>query len=632
MKISYNWLKDYVDIQKSPAELADDLSLFGHGVESIEKIGDDYVLDLEITPNRGDCLSILGIAREIAALHNSKINTDSLIVSSIGVFDEFNLSKKINVQIVDPVICPRFTARVIDRIKIGESPKWMQEKLQSYGFRPINNIVDITNFVMIELGQPLHAFDYDKIKNGLMRIRKARKNEEVITLDGVKRILNEGAIIIEDDEKIYDLAGIMGGKNSEVDDNTKTIILQGAIFDPVLIRRTSKELHHVTDASYRYERGVDFKGTTAAVERAASLIGQTSSGCQIGQMIDIQSQKFEPLKIEFSAKQINHLLGTNFSEKEITHYLERLGFKVSSCLAEVPSWRVRDVKIWQDLAEEVARLYGYQKIKKTILSRQPPAQENKEWEREQKIKDCLTNFGFTEVESYPYLSTKDLENAELDPKNCLEIKNPLSVETQFLRPDLLPSILKQIAKNPWSPQIKIFEIGTIFRKSGEEKQIAIASTIKVKVGQIDLKEVKPQILDKFKIRKKVYLQVMDLDNFAKKVSLPNSYKIEFPNIQYRPISAFPPVVFDLAIIVDQGTTEEKVEEIIKKTSPLVYYLELFDIYVGPQIPKGKKSLAYHITLSSYDHTLTTEQIKNVRQKIISNLKEKLNASIRGATV
>jgi phenylalanyl-tRNA synthetase beta chain len=629
MRVKIDWLKQFVDFPWKGEELEEKLASLGFSVESRE--GD--VLDLEITANRGDCLSILGIAREISALYNLKDikqQAESIMLPSIRKNAE--IDKGVKVEITKPKICPRFTARVIDGIKIGKSPKWMQEKLQSYGFRPINNIVDITNFVMIELGQPLHAFDYDKIKNGLMRIRRAKSGEKLVTLDGQSRVLDENAIIIEDDEKIYDLAGIMGGKNSEVDEKTKTIILQGAIFDPILIRRTSKKLHHVTDASYRYERGVDFKGTIVAVDRAASLIEQTSPGCQIGQLIDIQSQKFEPVKIEFSAKQINQLLGTNFSEAEIVKYLERFGFKVSDNIAEVPSWRSYDVKIWQDLAEEVARLYGYQKIKKTILSKQQPGRENKEWEREQKIKDYLTNLGFTEVESYSYLSAQDLKNLGFNYNDCLKIANPLSSETQYLRPSLLPPILKQITKNPWASEIKIFEIGTIFRKSGEKKQIAITSTTKIKVGQIDLKEVKPQILNKFKIRKKLYLQVMDLEDFAKQISLPSSIKTDFPKVQYRPVSTFPPVVFDLAIIVNQEITEKEVEEIIKESSSLLHHLELFDVYTGPQLPKGKKSLAYHLTLSSYDHTLKDEEIKKVRQKIISNLKEKLDASIRGEAV
>jgi len=285
MKVSYNWLKDYVDIEKSPEQLADDLSLFGHEVESVEKFDDDYVLDLEITPNRGDCLSILGLAREIGALYNLPIKQDKTSILR-SIEESTQIDKKIEVQIEKPENCPRFTARVVDNIEIKESPKWIQEKLATYGFRPINNIVDITNYVMVAIGQPLHAFDYDKIKNGLMNVRLSKKGEEVMTLDGKNHILSDNAIIIEDEEKIYDLAGIMGGIKSEVDEKTKTIILQGAIFDPVLIRRASKHLNHTTDASYRYERGVDYEGTTGGVNTATSLILESCPEAKIGGLID----------------------------------------------------------------------------------------------------------------------------------------------------------------------------------------------------------------------------------------------------------------------------------------------------------------------------------------------------------
>lgn len=299
MKVSLNWLKDYIDIDKTPEELAEDLSLFGHEAEvdrpeRSRGISSDAIIDLEITPNRGDCLSILGIAREVSAMYNTKLKYSTSKLRSIVVT---NLDKKIEVEIEKPEICPRFTARIIDNIKIGESSKQIQERLTTYGFRPINNIVDITNYVMVATGQPLHAFDYDKIKDGVMNIRQAKKGEEVKTLDGQNRVLDDGAIVIEDDEKIYDLAGIMGGIKSEVDENTKTIILQGAIFDPILIRKTSKYLNHVTDASYRYERGVDFEGTITGVDLAAEMIKESCPEAKVGELIDQKLKSYEVMKL-----------------------------------------------------------------------------------------------------------------------------------------------------------------------------------------------------------------------------------------------------------------------------------------------------------------------------------------------
>ena len=366
MKVSVNWLKDYIDIDKTPEQLADDLSLFGHEAESIEKIGDDTVLDLEITPNRGDCLSVLGIAREIAALYNTKLR-----ITKYEVREE-KIDKKIEIKIADPPLCSRFTARIIDGVKIGDSPKWMQEMLASYGFRPVNNIVDVTNYVMVATGQPLHAFDYDKIQDGFINIRSAKKGDEVITLDGKNRVLNEGAIIIEDSEKIYDLAGIMGGIKSEVDEKTKTIILQGAIFDPILIRKTSKYLNYTTDASYRYERGVDYEGTITGVDMATSLIQEISKEAKVSKLIDIRSQKPEEIAIKLDLAMANKLLGTNISKNEADKYLTRLGFNIDNDTVQVPSYRAFDVKIWHDLAEEIACVYGYNNIKKSQIASKMP--------------------------------------------------------------------------------------------------------------------------------------------------------------------------------------------------------------------------------------------------------------------
>ena len=641
MRLPIDWLKDFVKIKKSPDKLAEDLTLFGHEVGLVEKFDDDFVLDIEITPNRGDCLSILGIARELSSLYNLKItpknHAESSMLPSIRKNVEI-LDKGIKIEITEPRICPRFTARIIDGVKIGPSPKWMKRRLIAYGLRPINNVVDITNYVMIERGQPLHAFDYQKIAGRKMIVRRGKKGESVVTLDGIRRDLDEEAIVIQDTQKLIDLAGIMGGQNSEISEKTETIVLQAAIFDPILIRRTSKKLNLSTEASYRYERGVDFQGTISALNYATSLVLLIASG-RASKIVDIQNIKWQPIKIKWQPeKDVERILGIKIKRSEILRHLEKLGIKClwcsrdgQTCQVEIPSFR-QDLKIPEDLIEEVARLYGYWRLPKTILFKQKKVKENKEWIIEQKIKDFLVDLGFVEVESYPYLSVSDLENVGLNPGNCLEIANPISPETQFLRPSLFPSILRQIAKNPWAPEIKIFEIGKVFEKNTEKKQIVIASTIPLEKISLKLEEVAPEILKKFKIRKKIYLHLSDFKDFVAKVSLPTFYNTDFPKVRYRPISSFPPAVFDLAIVVNEEIDEKEVEEVIKKSSSLVFDLELFDIYTGPPLAKRKKSLAYHLTLSSYNHTLKDEEIKKVRQSVISNLKKKLGASIRGESV
>lgn len=637
MKVSSNWLKDYVDIEKSPEQLAYDLSLFGHEVESVEKVGEDYVLDLEITPNRGDCLSILGIAREIAALYNSKVKMQKTKI------EEGKLDKNIEVKIADPLLCPRFTARIIDNIKIGESPKWMEERLATYGFRPVNNIVDITNYVMVATGQPLHAFDYDKIQDGLMNIRQAKAGEEVITLDGKSRAVNDGAIIIEDSEKIYDLAGIMGGIKSEVDEKTKTIILQGAVFDPVTIRKTSKFLNHTTDASYRYERGVDYEGTVTGVDLAAVLIKDVNPEAKIGELIDKETKRLEDRKIELNIDSVNKLLGTDIIQDQAQGYLARLNFKVavsSELLAvSVPSHRQYDVKIWQDVAEEIARIYGYNIIAKSPITKTSSLKENPEFNKREYIKDLLKELGFTEIYSYSFAEKDKIELVGDKIEDCIEIANPLSPETKYLRPSILPSLLSAIAKNPWAPEVNIFEIEKVFSKKftpNEERwQLGIATTGKsdnflkdavVKLNiEGSIEQVDQKILASYKIRKPVQYELVDIDTIEIE---PKQYSQEIGKEKYRQISRFAPTVRDLAFIVDSNVDSNEVVKTIKESDDHVLIAELFDEFTSEKFGQNRKNNAFHIWLQNINQPLSDKEIEEVVEKIINIISTKFDGKLR----
>lgn len=628
MKISYNWLKDYVDISKSPAELADDLSLFGHEAENIEKMGDDSVLDLEITPNRGDCLSVLGIAREIAALYKLKVKSEKL---QVEVKSE-KLDKNITIKIENTEICPRFTARIIDNVKIGESSKQIQDRLATYGFRPINNIVDITNYVMVATGQPLHAFDYDKIKDGLMRLRQAEKGEEVMTLDGQNRVLDEEAIIIEDNEKIYDLAGIMGGLKSEVDENTRTIVLQGAIFDPVLIRKTSKHLNHTTDASYRYERGVDFDGTTAGVDLATKLILDSCPEAKAGELIDKKLKSDEAIKIEFEIAKINKLLGTDISQVEANEYLERLGFRVSDNIVAVPSYRAYDVNIWQDLAEEIGRMYGYNNIKKIQNPKSEIRNENKEFQKREYIKDYLTDFGFTEIYSYSFVERDKIEALGDKITNCVEVANPLSPETQFLRPSILPPLLAAIAKNPWSPEVNIFEIEKVFTSNTERWQLGIATTdkdetnLKMRLEFLGIKKeiqkVPQNILDLYKIRRPIKYALVDVEEIKIK---PQKYNLKISQNKYQPISQFAPTVRDLSFVVSENIVADKIADTIRSQDKKILLVELFDEFL---FENGTKNIAFHIWLEDLERPIQERQVGEISQKVIKMVANKFAGQLR----
>lgn len=638
MKISYNWLKDYVDIDKTPEQLADDLSLFGQEVDAVypersQRIGeeDDYILDFEITPNRGDCLSILGMAREIAALYNLKLKTQNEKLQ----LKSQKLNKKIDVKIAAPIACPRFTARIIDNIKITESSKWMQEKLATYGFRPINNIVDVTNYVMVATGQPLHAFDYDKIKDGVMNVRLSKKGEEMMTLDGKNHLLPDSAIIIEDEEKIYDLAGIMGGIKSEVDKKTQTIVLQGAIFNPILIRRASKYLNHQTDASYRYERGVDYEGTIFGVDMAANLIKETCPDAKIDELIDKETKGQEEKKIEIDIDKVNKLIGINIDNKQAKEYLERLGFMMDNNKVIVPSYRAYDVKIWQDIAEEIARLYGYNKINKIQILKSK-SEINKERQKREIIKDICKEVGFTEVYSYSFADKDKIELLGFDIADCVETSNPIAPELKYLRPSLLPSLLSQIAKNPWDPQVRIFEIEKVFNRNGEQWQLGIAVTGKQddyiekiieilhnRTVKLERYNVTQKILDVYKIRRPVKYIIIDIDEIKNNLKEEISYEIS--ENKYKSISRFPPTIRDLSFIVSEDIQEDEVSEFIKKINPKILIVELFDVY---HMDDNKKSLAVHIWLQDIDKPLSDETANKIVEELINKLESKYQAKIR----
>jgi len=630
MKISYNWLKEYIDFDKSPEELANDLSLFGHEVENIEKIGDDYILDFEITPNRGDCLSILGMAREIAALYNLELKT------KIYELKETRLNKNIDVKIENPQICPRFTARIIDNVEIKDSPAYVKEKLASYGFRSLNNIVDITNYAMIETGQPLHAFDFDKIKDGLMGIRKSKNGEEVMTLDGVNRVLPEGAIIIEDSEKIYDLAGIMGGIKSEIDEKTKTIILQGAIFDPVLIRRTSKKLKHTTDASYRYERGVDNEGTINGVDAATALIQENCPEAKAGELIDIKSKEIVLNKIELDINKINHLIGIDINETEAQEYLERLSFKIDNNITTVPSFRNYDVKIWQDLAEEIARVYGYNQIEKlNIKNPEKKTPANSDWQKREAIKDILVGLGFVEIYSYSFAEKQKVDLLKLDAKGCIEISNPLSPETQFLRPSILPSLLAQAAKNPWSPDVPLFEIEKVFENDQEKWQLGLItlgksdkmlpSALQGLNLQVEPRNIEQSILDAYKIRRAAKVVVVDINNIEIE---PSEINYNISEKKYKKISRFAPSVRDISILVDESIHSESVKQEIYKIDDKIFLVELFDEFISPKLGVGKKNIAYHVWLQDEKGPVEEIITNEIFEKIVQTLEIKFKAVLR----
>lgn len=642
MKVSYNWLKDFVKTEKKPSDLADLLTLSGAEVEKIKKYGDDYIFDLEITPNRGDELSVLGIAREAAALTKKK-----LTLPITQIVDKDN-DHPLTIEIMDELACPRFTCRIISGITIKPSPEWILKRLRSYGFRAINNVVDITNLIMIELGQPLHAFDYNKIAGHKMLIRRAKDGERVKTLDGFERIVSNNAIIIEDAKNIIDLAGIMGGALSEVDKKTKTIILESAIFNPVLIRKTSKEQALVTDASYRFERGIDSNGQILALNRAAELILKHSGG-ESASVIDIRKIKLEDKQIELDLKKASSLLGINITLSDAKDCLENLGFKIienqlKSLKVSVPTWR-NDVSIWQDLAEEIARLKGYNKLKIEPLNRVKPKNTNSSFKQKEILKDRLNDLGLSEIFSYDFLSSRDLEILKKTDESLYQIENPVAPENRYLRDSLFPSLLKAVAKNPTFSKINIFEVGEVFNlKDGERTYLGIGlagdkieriTEIIDKINQTTLSDLKWQTrilneeeLRRYKIKKKnAAIAEADLSQFLTDKPLKGEYEI-VSGVQYRDISKFPSVSRDFAFIVEIEVGAADLAESIKKLSPLIVRAELFDEFESAKFGKNKKSLAYHLEFQASDKTLNNKEADELSQKLIYLVKNKFQGQLR----
>ncbi len=611
------------------------------GKSLAEYINSDTVIDLDITANRGDCLSHIGVAREIAAFENISVRKEPVTLSKTV---SNHSSTMISVEIDAPDLCPTYMTRVIGGVKIGPSPKWLQDRLLACGAKPINNVVDVTNYIMLDLGQPMHAFDLNKIAESKIIVRVAKNKESILTLDGVERKLSAETLVIADKKNPIAVAGIMGGKNSEVDDDTETIVLEAAEFDSKSIRKSAKSLNLSTEASYRFERGIDSGAIEYAINKAANLIVETAGG-KIFQGIVQAGEKVKRVEIPFDYKKITQLLGYEISETEIDHILRHLGFTITGKVATAPSWR-HDISIWQDLAEEVGRVIGYDKISAVTLPKVASAPKTDYYFTES-IKDKLINFGFTEVINYPFLSEADVAVAQLKIVNLLEVANPMQAENKYLRPSLVTGLLKNVAHNPSFDSIQIFEVGHVYDKKEETVNLAIASAgksteaHKENIDKIllligDQKIVKTfeftrDDLQKYKIKKPtVLISEINLSKIlaGKKIDQNINLSVEKNNIIYRGVSKFPALTRDLAFIVDKKLEAKKISDEIYSISELINRVELFDEFLSDKFGAGKKNLAYHIYLQSPERTLNDQGVENIIKEIILSIEKKFNAKLR----
>ena len=661
--IPHSWLKDFVKTEAGPQTIAEKLSLCSLAVEKLHKKDGDTVYEIEVTPNRYDTLSVLGVAREVAAvLPRFGIKADLVTPDTIDTIDTIDTSL-LNVTIANPALCPRFTAIVLDGVELKPSPKIIQERLEMSGVRALNNVVDVSNYLMLELGQPMHIFDFDKITNGKMILRESKKGEKLTTLDGVERAMPKGAIVIESGGKLVDLCGIMGGENSAVDENTKRILLFIQIYDPLRIRQTSKDLALRTEASTRVEKGVDPEGILPAMNRAVEMLKENAGAKIASKLIDIQNEKWQPREVELEIPEVGRLLGVRLEKEEIIKILKSLGFEITvknsafqipTIVAKVPSWRDKDIAIAADLVEEIARLYGYHNLPNEMSTGAiPPVPREKKFYWEDKAKDFLKHQGFFEVYNYSFISEQQLHNSNLDPEKALRVRNPLSTELEYLRPSLLPSLLQNLSENQHhQDEIKFFELervyipikdqelpqenfrlaGLVFNNLTMEQfnnsffvVKGIVEGLLKELGITDYKfEPNPHSPATLTHPSGVlgtigYLDtktvVFDLD-FDVITNLATDQKT------YEPIPEYPPIIEDLSLILPPKTFIADVPSEIKKQSKLISQVEVVDIY--PE----KGSVTLRLTYQHAKKTLTDAEVAAIRQKIITTLKKNLKAQVR----
>jgi len=638
----------------------------------------DTILDLDITPNRPDLLSVLGIAREVAALTGKRSSPPDTGYEEAGE----SIDGKASVEIADPDLCPRYCASLITGVKIGPSPAWMEQRLIAAGMRPINNIVDVTNYVMLEFGQPLHAFDFDNIADRRIIVRRA-SNEKMRTLDGAARDLSNDMLVIADGMGPVAVAGVMGGAESEVTEATTSILLESANFNPASIRRTSSAFKLRSEASLRFEKGLSPELPLPALRRATQLMAQLSGGRVARGVIDVYPGKRALKPITLTARQVERVLGVSIPIKRIMSIFESLGLDCSltgtdEIAVEIPYWRT-DLNLAEDLVEEIARIIGYDELPITLPSGAIPEVEPDPLRTlKEKARDILVGCGIQEVITYS-LTSSDMLNKVTARTAPLKVANPITLEQEYLRTTLQPGLLKTLSANEKheDDRLLLFEVGKVYlqRKEDlpEEREMACGVMCGKRLGHFwrgeselidffDAKgivealiqrlgitaaftpsdngilipgrqaaivvdgddvgvvgELHPRVAESFDIATRpVCLFEIDVQRL-----LP---AIESARI-YSPIPRFPTSVRDIALVVDIGTPAQVITDIIRGF-PLVAEVNIFDVYTGEQVPGGKKSLAFRITYRSMERTLTDDEVNQVQQKILDRLAKELGATLR----
>ena len=642
--------------------------------DDINKVigNDDTVVDFEITNNRPDCYSIIGLARESAAAFGKVMRHHEPVVKGSG---EGSIFEKLDVEVPAEDLCNRYSARMVANVKVGPSPKWMRQRLRANGIRPINNIVDITNYVMLEYGQPMHAFDYRYVTSGQIVVRRAVEGESLTTLDGVVRPLKPGMLVIADGEKPIGLAGIMGGENSEIREDTVSVVFESANFNGTSVRQTALALGMRTEASGKFEKNLDPMMTVPAVQRACELVELLECGDVMDGTIDVINYVPQPKTLPLEPDKINHLLGTQIPREDMVKYLNLLEIPVEGDEIQVPSWRP-DLNLMADIAEEVGRSYGYNEIPTTAFKTSTQGGYTPMMLAESKAGTLCRALGYSEIITYSFVSPAIFDQIRLPEdsplRHALRIQNPLGEDTSIMRTIALPSMLDILSRNNayHNKSAKLYELAKIYlpvegQALPEEPKMLLLGTYGANENFYTLKGELEAIMTGLRLPKASYTAVQDNPSYhpgrcamvsvngvelgymgqvhplvaknygfdgevyCAEINFTKAFQLRLPEPTFTPLPKYPAVSRDLALICDEEITVAQVEDVIVATAgKLLRQVKLFDVYRGVGVPEGKKSLAFSLELRADDRTLTDADSEAVTTKVLSALAEKLNAVLR----
>ena len=671
MKLSLNWLRDYIDPKLSTDALIERLTMAGLEVEAVESIGGDTVLELEITPNRPDCLNILGLAREIGAITGNAVKSPKIKTPKAVLLKNL-------IQIENKNDCSRYIATLIRNVNISDAPQAMKLRLQALGINAINNAVDITNFVLMEIGQPLHAFDYDKLASGKIVVRKAKEGESIVTLDGVERKLNPSTLVIADAEKPVAIAGVMGGRDTQITAATKNILLESAHFEMGIIRRACRSLGLRSDSSYRFERNVNFDGVLTGANRATDLLLELTGGQLSGRAEVSTKTKTVDTKIKVKIADIESLLGVSVTAPKVKAWLARLGFKVTAgagALTVTPPSNRADVQYNVDVIEEIARMIGFDHLpsKMPVIKAVNIPVDKRPREIKDKIRRILMAASIDEIITHNMINTKMLVKSNMADMKALRIFNPLNQDQELMRPSMLPSMLQAAVTNINRGQkdLRFFEIGKRYFLDGEKETLCVLLTgrrhhdwrasKKETVEIFDLKGIVERILQSIginpvyvnntwpaldascatsmtfegkylgsfgKIDRKILnnWDIKNQDAYIAGIHLDEIYPMSATTIRFQAISEFPAIVRDVSLAVKKEITYKQIEDICKaQGGDILRSVQFIEQYLGDKIQGGYKGLVFSCQYQSNSRTLREEEVSAVHERILQTLIQELSA-------